>query len=113
MATATQEKWAARVEAWRHSGLSARAFSEGKEFTANGLHYWASRLRRTESATQAKPKVRLARVVPIPAAAAVEREVDTPIVVEVAGVRVGLRRGFDRAALVTVLDVLAARGAAR
>jgi hypothetical protein len=34
-----------------------------------------------------------------------------PIIVEVGGVRVSLRAGFDRATLGAVLDLLASRGA--
>jgi hypothetical protein len=112
----TEQKWSARVEAWRASGRTARAFSEGKEYTASGLRYWASRLRRMRreeaAAAEAKtpreegPKeVRIARVLRAPAAA----EVETPIVLEVGAVRVGVRRGFDRGALRAVLDVLGGR----
>jgi len=36
---------------------------------------------------------------------------DVPIVVEVGGVRVSLRAGFDRATLGAVLDLLGSRGA--
>jgi hypothetical protein len=113
MGITTEEKWSARVEGWRSSGLTARAFCEGKEFTASGLRHWASRLGRVEPRRRERAQVRVARVVRPVAQPAVEREVDTPIVLELAGARVGLRRGFDRDALVTVLDVLADRGAAR
>jgi hypothetical protein len=100
----TTVKWSARVEAWQRSGVSARAFCEDKDFREGGLRYWASRLRR-EAAAEAKPAVRLARIV----GGAAESDVETPIVVEVSGVRVGVRRGFDREALRAVLELVGER----
>lgn len=116
-AMTTEAKWSARVQAWRMSGLTARAFCEGKEYTASGLRYWASRLRQVQgeagaSAGSAKdseapqgvaPKgMRIARLVRTPVAA----EPESPIVIEVGGARLGVRRGFDRGTLREVLDVL-------
>ena len=103
----TEAKWSARVDAWRGSGLSARAFCEGKEYTAGGLRYWASRLRQSQEERDARTdpavkEVRIARLVRAPVAA----EAETPIVIEVGGARVGVRRGFDRGALREILDVL-------
>lgn len=103
----TEAKWLARVEAWRASGLSARVFCEGEEYTANGLRYWSSRLRRTDGGRAVNgdggdKAVRIARLVRAPLAA----EPETAIVIEVGGARVGVRRGFDRSALREVLDVL-------
>ena len=97
-------KWAARVEAWRASGQSAREFAAGRGFAEGTLRYWASRL-RSPAAESAKSEVRIARVVRLsPAATA-----DTPIVIELGVARVGVRRGFDREVLVAVLETLGAR----
>jgi hypothetical protein len=117
----TEQKWAARVAAWRASGKSATAFAEGKEYSASGLRYWAWRLRQVQgesapalnakeptkgAASASAPKeVRIARVLRAPEAA----ETETPIVLEVGAVRVGVRRGFDRGALRELLDVLGGR----
>jgi hypothetical protein len=108
----TEQKWTARVEAWRASGQTARQFAEGKEYSAGGLRHWAYRLRQASEAAavvETKPQgevapkeVRIARVVRGPAVT----EAETPIMLEVGGVRVGVRRGFDRGALREVLDVL-------
>jgi hypothetical protein len=103
----TEAKWSARVDAWRGSGLSARDFCEGKEYTASGLRYWSSRLGRVQEERKAQadaaPKeVRIARLVRTSVAA----EAETPIVIEMGGARVGVRRGFDRGALRAILDVL-------
>jgi hypothetical protein len=98
----TDSKWAARVAAWRASGLSAARFCAGKDFSEGTLRYWASRLRPTEPPSQ--PDVRIAKVVR-PSAATIEA--DTPVVLEMGGVRIALRRGFDRDVL---RDVLAALG---
>jgi hypothetical protein len=62
------------VAAWRKSGKTSEAFSQGQEFTAGGLRHWAHRLNKKPAAqrpvTQAKvtapagpAPVRLARVV--------------------------------------------------
>jgi transposase len=102
----TESKWAARVAAWRSSGLSAAEFCAGKDFQVSGLRYWASRLRPVE-APAGRRDVRIARVV-TPGTAV---EADTPIVLEVAGVRIAVRRGFDRDVLRDVIDTLASRAA--
>jgi hypothetical protein len=103
--TETEAKWAARVEDWRASGETARAFCEGKGFSPGGLRYWSSRLRKGAPSAAASGGVRLARVV---RSAAAPQDAETPIVIEVGQARVGVRRGFDTAALRTVLDVLGA-----
>ena len=74
----------------------------GKDFKPVRLQYWASRL-GPAAGEVAGEQVRLARVVrgPHPAEA-----METPIVIEVGSTRVGIRRGFDPAALRTVLDML-------
>jgi hypothetical protein len=99
MSTATEARWAARVEAWRHSGESATVFADGKEFTASALRYWKSRLRRLE---RGRDDVRIARVV----RSAPATVIDTPIVVELGGARIGVRRGFDAETLRAVLELL-------
>jgi hypothetical protein len=38
------------VDEWRASGKTAPVFCEGKEFSAGGLRYWASRLRGGQGA---------------------------------------------------------------
>jgi hypothetical protein len=106
-AMTTEAKWTARVTAWRASGQTARVFCDGKEYTANGLRYWSSRLRKLHVEVAAGGKaeateIRIARLVRVPAV--VEHE--TPIVIEVGSVRVGVRRGFDRGALHEVLEAL-------
>ena len=79
----------------------ALAFSAGREFTAGGLRQWAYRLGKTRKRARSAAAVRVARVVrdaigckpaPVPAS-------DVPIIVEVGGMRVSLRAGFDRATL--------------
>ena len=98
----TDAKWASRVAAWRASGLTAPQFCAGKDFKAGGLRYWASRLKRTRPATARD--VRIAKVV-----APGTIESDTPIILELGGVRVAVRRGFDRDVLQQVIDVLGGR----
>ncbi len=96
--------WAARVAEWRASGETAPTFCKGKDFSPGGLRYWASRLRKPGDGVAPK-EVRIAQVVrtPQPAPAA-----ETPILIEVGAVRLGLRRGFDPEVLRAVLYVLGA-----
>jgi|SRR5580698_2440775 hypothetical protein len=102
--TDTEAKWAARVDAWRASGETAPTFCKGKGFSPGGLRYWSSQL--TKNGTQpADGEVRLARVV----RKAAVPELETAIVIEVGGAQVGVRRGFDAAALRSVLEILGAR----
>lgn len=104
--------WSERVEAWRSSGLTSKAFCEGKDFTAGGLRHWAYRLRQTRPRKQGTLPVRVAKVVPVPRPAPVPEPAppSAPLVLEVGGVRIAVRPGFDRPTLAAVVDVLSARG---
>ena len=102
--------WGRRVAEWRASGLTSQAFSSGRDFTAGGLRHWAYRLGKTRKQARSAPAFRMARVVRVPSPPSVPAS-DVPIVVEVSGVRMLLRAGFDRATLGAVLDVLGSRGA--
>ncbi len=118
-----QALWAERVAAWQASGVSSYAFAEGRGFTAGGLRYWASRLRREAAEARPPRSVRLARVLrsagsgstasaaaslPTEASQADEVVVESPVVVELGGTHVAVRRGFDRATLAAVLEVVTA-----
>ena len=104
--------WSERVEAWLASGLTSKAFCEGKEFTAGGLRHWAYRLRQTRPRKQGTLAVRVAKVVPVPRPSPVPEPAppSAPLVLEVGGVRIAVRPGFDRPTLAAVVDVLSARG---
>src|SRR5665213_2768015 len=62
--TATEQKWAERVESWRESGLTSEQYSDGRGFSANGLRHWAYKLGKTERRrpTVEVPEVRIVRV---------------------------------------------------
>ncbi len=96
---ASSETWAKRITAWRASGQTAAAFAAGRGFAGSTLRWWASHLGRRRGAA-------LVRVVP---AVAVPR--DAAIELEIGGVRVVVRAGFDRVLLREVLDVLRERSA--
>lgn len=83
-------EWAARVEAWRASGLSAAKYCAGREYSASALLWWSSKLRRkgATAVSGAKAEVHLARVV---RAATSEQTVRT-LVVQVGGARVDALR---------------------
>lgn len=104
----TEEKWSERVTGWRSSGLTAAKFCAGKGFTEGGLRYWASKLKRAQGEAHREglaEGIRIARVVRTPMAVEVAAT-ETPIVIEVGGARVAVRRGFDGEALRDVLAVL-------
>jgi len=97
----TAAKWAERVRGWRASGASAASFAAGQGFAASTLRWWDSKLTQA-----AKPRVAMARVVrsaarkPAEAAEGVATSrVASPnaptLTLEVEGVRVVVRRGFD------------------
>ncbi len=100
--TGTETKWAERVAGWKVSGQTASAFCKGKDFSASGLRYWISRLGKGGPGA-GKPEVRLARVV---RGARSGAEGETPILIEVGGARLGVRRGFDPETLRAVLEAL-------
>jgi hypothetical protein len=99
--------WKKRVSAWRASGLTAAVFCDEQGLVLSSLRYWTQRVRRDDEAA-APPPVRLAQVV---------RQAEPPLadvaalVVEVGGARISVARGFDRATLAAVIDVLGASGA--
>ena len=102
--------WSERVSAWRSSGMTSVEFCEGKEFTAGGLRHWAYRLRQTRPRKQAALAVRIAKVVPRAAPADPAPVAAEPLLVEVGGIRVTVRPGFDRPTFAAIVDVLAGRG---
>ncbi len=98
--------------------MTAQAFAAGKVFEPSTLRYWAHRLKGGAMAAKpARSEVRLARVVRtrgvVTETDAPITETDAPIVVEIGGARVAVRRGFNRAVLAAVLDVVASHGGAR
>jgi hypothetical protein len=98
--------WRKRVASWRASGETAEQFSARHGFAPATLKWWASRLRRGESA---RPVLRVAQLVRAPEPA---REPDRGVVVVEwleARVRVTVERGADRDALVAVLGLVASR----
>jgi hypothetical protein len=121
----SQAIWTERVPEWKASGLTSLEYCEGKPFTAGGLRYWASRLRREQSRRPAPHAIRMARVivgatasVPEPAPRQTPpispgRSTTEALTVECGEMRVVVRPGFDRGTLAGVLDVLAARGGVR
>ena len=111
----TEAVWAERIEEWGRSGQSAADFAEGKPFTSGTLTWAASQLRKDargkgkrrdgESRAKQQRKIRLAEVVRRPS----KTTVTESLAVEIGGVVISIRRGFDRALLQDV--VVALRGA--
>lgn len=106
--TATEQKWAERVQGWRESGLSATEYAEGREFSAGGLRHWAYRLKkRGAEAATSRPVVRVVRVDRAAQAAA--------LTVEIGPARLSVPAGADAMALRLTIAALvdAARGGTR
>lgn len=99
MRMADAQTWSKRVAAWRASGQTASEFASGRAYAASTLRWWASQLGRRD--------VGFVRVVAAPSPVAAP---DAAIEVEVGGMRVLVRAGFDRATLADVLDVLRGGG---
>jgi hypothetical protein len=94
---ADAKTWAKRVAEWRASGESAGTFAAGRGFAPSTLRWWASRLARDGGGL-----VRVVTAAPTVAA----RSRETAIEIEIAGARVLVTAGFDRAALADVVAVL-------
>lgn len=92
--------WAKRVAEWRASGQTAREFASGRGFEASTLRWWASQLGGRDGAF-----VRVVRETGTEA-----RRAEAPIELEVGEVRVFVRVGVERAALVDVLAALREAG---
>ncbi len=98
--------------------MSAKTYTEGRDFSAQELWNWTWRLRKegklaaiVASPKSLVPRVRLARVVSAPSQARAAEHVGVPLFVEVAGVRIAVPMGFDRATFSAVLDEVEARRA--
>ena len=137
MANATT--WKSRVARWRASGLTAREFAAGKDYSPKTLTWWASRLKRAPQGGSGSSDVavRLARVwiegdehvqrgpqaAPpkgdsdgegAPAVAAQGgRGQRAGITLEVGGAVVALDVGFDTETLRSALEVLGSWGGCR
>lgn len=105
MRMAKSEEWQQR-EAWRASGKSAAEFCSGEAYTAKSLRWWAwhfgDQERKKASARATKP--RFARVIAKRGVA--KRTTDVPVVVHLAGARVEIGAGAERAVVSMVFETL-------
>jgi hypothetical protein len=108
---ANRATWKKRVADWRASGLTAGEFSTRRGFAPTTLTWWSWRLgredaSRAESAPGADAEpLGFAQLVVSEARCDQPRR-DTPVVVDLGGVRVEVARGFDAGVLADVLAVL-------
>jgi transposase len=116
MARETRASWAGRVERWQRSGLSAAQFAEREGVNARTLTFWKWRLKRdgADASRPARcsgkrvPFVELVRTPPAVSAASETRAAPFEVALPI-GYRVRIAPGFERGALVELLDVLEAR----
>lgn len=110
MKAETRAVWAERVEEWRKSGKSAPDFAADKAYAGSTLQWAASRLKQAQARPRRSGAGRRASVGEIRMAEVVRRaSPETAVaemVIEVAGTRIGVRRGFDRALLREVVSAL-------
>lgn len=115
--TETEERWAERVAAWRASGLTSRAYCEGRAFTAGGLRHWAYRLRKaavTKTPSLARrTSVRVVRVERVADRVSLSAPVGAALTIEIGGARMVVPAGFDAEIAKTLLEALAAMAGGR
>lgn len=116
MKAETEATWSERIEEWRRSGKTAPEFAAGKPYTSSTLIWAASQLRRrsngeakrraargvSDRVVSASDKVSMVRVV----RRSLRADVVPEVVVDVAGARILVRRGFDSALLRDVVQAL-------
>lgn len=105
--TSGEQEWAERIRGWRESGLSAEAFSNGRDFTVSGLRYWAQRLKKGARGGGAGSRVRLARVERVTGSSA-------SLTIEIGAARLSVPSGADMGTLRGTIRALveAVRGGA-
>jgi len=107
---ADRNQWKRRVAEWRASGLSASEFAAGRGFARSTLTWWAWRLGSVASVPEGRPAAAGAGLVRVLVRDEEAVAPETPVVVEVGGVRVRVARGFDRGVLRDVVSLLSERG---
>lgn len=115
MARETRAAWARRVERWQRSGLTGDDFAERKGVNARTLAFWKWRLKRDgadEVALKAPrgsgKRVAFVELVPTAPVASETRAAPFEVMLPI-GYRLRIAPGFERGALVELLDVLEAR----
>lgn len=100
MKTRIEEKltfWGQKLQEYRESGLSRKAFCEGAGIKRSALDYWFTRINKAQKAEG------LVELMPVSLSAVVSE----PIQIVVAGrYRIEVRRGFDAQVLAGVVRVL-------
>jgi len=116
MKDTTRTTWSARVHAWRESGLTAAEFAADKPYKGSTLLWRSCQLGRNSDAGAQRqaPKARGAakgtkKIVLAEVVRRAPEKVHGRVLVEVAGARISVDRGFDAALLTEVVRAL--RGA--
>ena len=100
----SEQERARLIEGYKASGLSAKAFCERANIAPSTFHYWLS----MKAKKPAKP--RIARVLSKPWRKLNSSKNLPSVLIEVGDARVHVTAGFDHSTLVSVLDLLDARG---
>ena len=119
MARASRAEWVKRVEQWKRSGLTAKAFAAAHGLNASSLNCWSWKLRAEERQEPTAPKrkvresSRTVAFVELPIASTGQSAASEPARGSAAlellladGVRVRVQPGFDEATLKRVVRTL-------
>lgn len=120
MARASRAEWVKRVEMWKRSGLTAKAFATAHGLNASSLSCWSWKLRAEERKEAAAPRRKVGAsgeptmFVELPIAGARQplpsEPTRDPATLELQladGVRVRVPSGFDEATLKRIVRTLA------
>jgi hypothetical protein len=114
MESKTALVWAQRAAEWKASGLTSKAFCEGKDINPDTLRHWASLIqrRKTQVVRAERPAVRVARVIrgSSDSRTRMPASQPEPVIVEIGGARISVRPGFDRMTLTALLEILSRSG---
>jgi hypothetical protein len=112
MINETERRWGERVAEWQASGLTSKAYCEGRPFTAGGLRHWAHRLRkaaRVKATSLARRRaVRVVRVERVADTTSLAAPGGAALTVEIGGARLAVTAGFDAGTVRAVMEVLVA-----
>lgn len=102
-----ERRWRELIEDQNGSGLTVVAFCKERGVPASSFHYWKRELKRrdaerTTDVIRPRKRVELSDFVPVHVMA----EARDGIEIDLAGVVVRVRRGFDEEALARVIHVL-------
>lgn len=90
-----QELWKERIQAFRASGLTRKAWCQEQEIPEHQLHYWLNKIKRLDTIAEPAPH----RWVGLDKASLD----DTGVTIQVGELSLAVKRGFDHQVLADVI----------